>query len=280
MPDNMSKRNFFYKLPPEYRYIARKIYYFPIDFYEKITGKRGKGVPSRGEIFIGSGDFEKQGQHQVELLKKYASLKPDDKVLDVGSGIGRTALALTNYLNTNGKYEGFDVVKKGVDWCNKNISNKFPNFNFKFVPLNNELYNSYSEKAVDFKFPYENEKFQKVYLFSVFTHMKIEDIKNYISEIHRVLEKDGICLATFFIYEKDADLMQFPGFKFPVLKDRYRLIDDKVEEANIAIEKDYLTEIINETGLEVVDYVKGFWSDFGLDRNGIDFQDIAIMRKV
>ncbi|MNT81665.1 hypothetical protein D3C72_2212830 [compost metagenome] len=85
-------------------------------------------------------------------------------------------------------------------------------------------------------------------------------------------------MATFFIYEKNADTSQFPGFKFPVLKDRYRLIDDQVEEANIAIEKDYLSEMIQKSGLEV-DYVKGFWSDFTLDKNDIDFQDIAIMRK-
>lgn len=49
--------------------------------------------------------------------------------MDIGSGIGRTAVPLTKFLNPDARYEGFDVVKKGVKWCNAKIKtvNKIEN---------------------------------------------------------------------------------------------------------------------------------------------------------
>lgn len=276
----MVKRKLFYKLPPRYRFIARKIYYFPIDFYEKISGKRDSLIPPKGDIFIGSGDFKTQGQHQVNLLKKYGLLKATDNVLDVGSGLGRTALALSSYLTPEAKYEGFDVVKKGIDWCNKKLKPKFPNFNFTYVPLSNQLYNTHKDSPTLFEFPYKDKTFDKIFLFSVFTHMKIDEIENYLSEIQRVLKKDAICFATFFIYNQNDKLENFPGLKFPVIRDGYRLLDENLEEANIAIEKKHLLSIVKKYELEQVNFVKGFWSDFSIKNENIDFQDIIILRKL
>ncbi|MBW7675135.1 class I SAM-dependent methyltransferase [Chryseobacterium chendengshani] len=275
----MIKRNLYYKLSPEFRFYARKMYYFPVDIFEKIIGNRDKLTPPKGDIFIGSGDFKKQGESQLHLLKKYIHLQPGDSVLDIGSGIGRTAVPLTKFLNHHGKYEGFDVVKKGVEWCNKNIHKRFPNFNFKYIPLNNSLYNSYQTKSGNFKFPYNDDSFDKAFLFSVFTHMKIEDIQNYLNEIHRVLKDDGWCCATFFTYDKSDNLENFPGFKFPFLREGYRLLDENLEEANIAIENEKLLEMIYASGLEKVDEIKGFWSDFSRKHPDRDFQDIIILQK-
>lgn len=272
------KRNLYYKLSPELRFLARKIYYFPIDLYEKMSGKRDSNSPAKGDIFIGSGDFKKQGEHQLHLLKKYIDIKTNDTILDVGSGIGRTANALTKFLEKDGKYDGFDVVKKGVDWCNKNISKKFPNFHFKYIELNNSLYNSHQEKSENFKFPYPDNSFDKVFLFSVFTHMKIEDIQNYFNEIERVLKTGGKCLATFFTYSNE-DFENLPGLKFPFKKEGYRLLDEKLPEANIAIEDAKLLEIIEKSGLKKTNEVKGFWRDFSKKHEDVNFQDIIILEK-
>lgn len=275
----MFKRNLYYNLSPRYRFIVRKLYYAPIDFFEGITGKRDKNMPKKGDIYTGSGDFKRSGEQHVELLRKYITLKPTDAVLDIGSGIGRTAIALTKFLSKNGRYDGFDVVKKGVDWCVKNISSKFKNFHFKFVALNNDLYNDFDKTAKDFIFPFEDGSFDKAFLFSVFTHMRIDEIRNYVQEIERVLSKDGKCLATFFIYYDGEDLSGFPGFKFPFKKDGYRLLNEKVEGANIAIEYSFLEKMINEAGLELEQHVIGFWRDFSLDRKDRDFQDIIVLKK-
>lgn len=272
-------RKIYYLAPPNFRFVMRKMYYFPIDFMDGITGKRGEGVPKKGDIFIGSGDFVAQGEKQKHYLKKYINLKSSDKVLDIGCGIGRTALALTKTLDKNGSYEGFDAVKKGIDWCNKNLKSKFPNFNFKYVPLRNSLYNKSETDPSTYQFPYAENSFDKAFLFSVFTHMKIEDIQNYLNEIHRVLVPGGQCLATFFTYSEGDQLEQLEGFKFPVKKDGYRLLDEKVVEANIAIEMDTLKKMIAESGLQFEEKIAGYWSDFSKDKTDIDFQDIIILKK-
>lgn len=272
-------RNIYYKLSPKYRFLVRKLYFAPIDVYENITGKRDLNMPKKGDIYTGSGDFKKSGEQHVELLKKFIQLKPTDNVLDIGSGLGRTAIPLTQFLDKDTKYEGFDVVEKGVDWCKKNISSKFSNFNFKFIALNNDLYNDFTETAETFVFPYEDETFDKAYLFSVFTHMRVEEIKNYIQEIERVLVNGGKCFATFFIYKENEDVSKFSSFKFPFKRNGYRLLNEKVEGANIALEYSFLQKMISDAGLELEQHIDGFWKDFNLDRKDRDFQDIIIIRK-
>lgn len=147
-------RKIWYSLSSNQRFFIRRLYYFPKDTWDLISGKRHKYVPPRGYIYTGSPanaqDYLEQGLNQVRLLTEYAGLKPDHRVLDIGSGIGRTAIALTGFLNENGSYEGFDVVKTGVTWCNTRIHRDFPNFNFRYVPLFNDLYNTATLKATDF----------------------------------------------------------------------------------------------------------------------------------
>lgn len=261
--------------------MARKIYFLPTDLVDTIFGRRHKYQPKKGDIFIGSGDFIEQGRHHLNLLKHHVSLHKNDKILDIGSGIGRTAIALTSFLSKNAHYQGFDVVKKGIDWCNNTISKDFPNFQFTYIPLNNDLYNSHTTKAADFKFPYTTGYFDKAFLFSVFTHMSLEDIQNYLNEIHRVLQPKGQCLATFFIYnsEDKEQPSSLKDFNFPFQFDGYRLMDKKVTAANIAIYYKKLQDMAKTAGLRLVSYTEGSWKDHISHKNTNDFQDIVVFQK-
>ncbi|HMP28636.1 MAG TPA: class I SAM-dependent methyltransferase, partial [Saprospiraceae bacterium] len=101
-------------------------------------------------------------------------------ILDIGCGIGRIAIPLTSYLNEEGSYNGFDIVKEGIDWCTKNINHRFSNFTFLHIPLQNELYNlSTKVKSSLLTFPYISDHFDLVIATSVFTHMMPEDVENY-----------------------------------------------------------------------------------------------------
>lgn len=273
-------RRVFYKLSPGLRLMIRKAFFFPIDIWNTITGKRHKYEPLKGDIYIGSGNFIAQGKHHLELLKEHIYLSPNDAVLDVGSGIGRTAVALTQHLNPNGKYEGFDVVEKGVSWCNKKINKDFPNFNFIYVPLKNDLYNNCKEEAQDFKFPYEDNTFNKVFLFSVFTHMTVDDISHYLSEIKRVMKPGGLCLFTCFTYNNlnEAYIAHHDPFSFPYLKDDYRLMNNKVESANIALKDVLLDKLIARAELKKLHIIPGYWAKETQKNPHNDFQDIVIVQ--
>jgi ubiquinone/menaquinone biosynthesis C-methylase UbiE len=270
-------RSYYYKLPPSLRLLGRKIYYFPIDLYDGLTGKRSKNEPKKGDIYVGGSDFIPHGIRQVNALKKYIGLQNTDYVLDVGCGIGRTAVALTEVLD-KGTYDGFDAVEKGINWCNKHIGNKHPNFKFKFTPIYNDLYNTFSQKAEHFTFPYHDAQFDKAFLFSVFTHMQIPEIKRYLSEISRVLKSDGQCLATFFLY--DETKKEFGTMPFPHQYEGYRLMDDKVTAANIAVSIPLLNQMAAEARLKVTTIKGGFWRT-DVEKEGADeFQDIVVFNKI
>lgn len=278
-------RNLWYKLSSNQRFLIRKLYYFPVDLYDRITGKRNKYVPPRGYIYTGSSagakNYLKQGVHQLELLKRYADLLPENKVLDIGSGVGRTAIALKDYLNNNGRYEGFDVVKLGVDWCTSKITKDFPSFKFTYIPLFNDLYNKSTLKAEKFIFPYERNYFDAIFSFSVFTHMQIAEIQNYFREISKVLKKDGLVFSTFFLYDNDNEnfIATREGFSFSVKKEGYRLMNKNVKSGNIAIHKDKLQQMLSKENLEAVNIVDGFWKDEKRNLEKIEYQDILVFKK-
>ncbi|WP_374959430.1 class I SAM-dependent methyltransferase [Gilvibacter sp.] len=274
-------RKLWYSLSAKQRFWVRYLYYLPADLWDRIKGKRNKYVPPRGAIYTGSAagaeKFLASSKHQLELLKSELDLRPDDHVLDIGSGIGRTAISLVEYLSAQARYEGFDVVKSGVDWCNKKIGRDFPNFNFTYVPLFNDLYNNSKAKATDFEFPYKSEEFDKVYSFSVFTHMMVDEIGHYLKEIQRVMKHDGSALSTFFLYdETDEDQIATQGFGFPVKGDGFRLMNSKVTSGNIAIHKEKLNQMMAAAGLEVTRIADGFWKGA---EEAKEYQDIVVFKK-
>lgn len=270
-------RKTFYFLPVSVRYGLRRLLYFPID----LVRKRQPMEPPKGLIFTGRGDFVEQGETFFRRFEKYGGIGKDDAVLDIGSGIGRMAVPFTKYLSEKGSYEGFDIVKKGVDWCRENISAKHPNFNFQWIPLRNELYNlSTDEAASKLKFPYENDRFDFVFLTSVFTHMMPDDLENYAFEIARVTKPGKRCMATFFLLDDQSrDSMKKAGQKnFPHGFGKYALMEPSVKEANVAYEKEYIFDLFEKAGFEVERFFRGFWS--GLDSPDLhEHQDVLLLKK-
>ena len=110
----------------------------------------------------------------------------------MGCGIGRMALPLTGYLSKEAEYVGFDIVPKGIEWCTKNISSKFPNYHFELLDIFNKYYNPNGKlPGSSFAFPYADNYFDFVYATSLFTHLMPEDAVNYLKEAHRVLKPGG-----------------------------------------------------------------------------------------
>jgi SAM-dependent methyltransferase len=271
-----SLRKIYYQLPPAWRFTARRLYYWPYDLYDSLSGQRPPMVPPRGMIYTGSGDFVAQGEKMVTYFKELAGLQPNHKVLDIGSGIGRIAIPLTSYLDAEGAYEGFDVVKRGVDWCQKEISNRFPNFHFQYIDLENDLYKASGADAAQFTFPYEENYFDLTVLISVFTHMLPAEVGNYLKEIKRVLAPGGQCFATFFIVNEETGRGSNTAFTFSHDKGEYLLMDEQVQSANVAFKEDYLNSLITEAGLQKKAFYPGYWS--GRDKSSCkDFQDILIL---
>lgn len=275
------KRRLYYALSPKMRRLARRLYYYPVDLYEGISGKRDEITPPKGKIFIGPGDFKRLGEKLTQDFIRYGGLQNQHRVLDIGCGIGRIAIPLTKFLSKEGSYEGFDIVEDGIDWCSERITPKFPNFKFKHIPLRNDLYNlTTNSQAAQFVFPYDSNQFDFIILTSVFTHMQDKEVENYLKEIARVLKIGGKCFATFFIIDEASReyLGQTDKPFFTHDYGHYLLHDSTVKDANIAFTKSYIDQISSQAGLKISAFHPGWWA--GRDKSAsVDFQDVLIFEK-
>lgn len=252
------------------RKIRRKIQHFMSDTVESLAVNEDEftefNPPKRLRRLVGGEKgFDKIREEFLRYFIDLCGLKPNEKVLDVGCGIGRVACSLTTYLDRQGSYEGFDIVKEAIDWDNKMIASKFPNFHFRLADIYNKNYNPKGKcKPSEYKFPYENESFDFVFLISVFTHMLPQDMENYISEIVRVLKTGGRCLITFFLLNATSMKLikaKLSAFDFQYEFEGYRTVSRRVPECAIAFDEGFIRELYGRYRLSIVEPIRyGAWS--------------------
>lgn len=267
-------------IPDSLKPILKKSYYFSTGFIDKLMG-RDSMIPPRSMIFIGSGDFTKIGEEFKKYFIELANLQPDNRVLDVGCGIGRMAIPLTSYLSPAGEYWGLDIVMNGIEWCQSRISPKFNNFHFQHSDVYNHNYNPKGKiQAQDFRFPFENDFFDFVFLTSVFTHMLPLDVENYLSEISRVLKPGGKCLITFFILNDEAEKLTLSGrstldFKYDL--DGCFTTDRDIPESAIAYTEEAVIRLFTDRELSITRPIHyGSWC---ARENFLTYQDLIIATK-
>ena len=205
-------------------------------------------------------DFVETGRDQLEFFSQLAGLRPSDHFLDIACGVGRIAVPLTNFLDQNGRYEGFDIAGiggPGVAWCKENIESKHPNFKFSLIDLKTSWTPGGSILASEFKFPYADGSFDFAYAGSIFTHLTPDGCSNYLNQIHRVLKNRGRFVATWLIYNRKW--AAFLGDRSKSLDywrndhGSYRTLDDEAPEASIAFDESFVRQLYREAGLNIVE---------------------------
>ena len=240
------------------------------------SGRRPPRVPAQRDVFIGGGDFVSVGEAFFNTQKRHG-LAPNMDVLDAGCGQGRMARPLIGYLES-GSYTGFDIVKKGVEWCVREYSN-LPNFKFIHADVYNLRYNkSGKTPAKDYRFPFDDNSFDRVFLTSVFTHMYAEDIENYLSEIARVLRPSGKALITWFLLDEISRNAIKPIIHFDYDVDAVSKTTTRENpEAAIAFDMDYIKTLYEKVGLKFETHERGNWSRI---ERAFDYQDLVVAVKV
>jgi SAM-dependent methyltransferase len=258
----------------------RKLYRFPIEVVDRCKRRNGM-IPPKSMIFIGDGDFEQTGREFLKLFVELANLRPNDRILDVGCGIGRMAIPLTEYVSAEGEYWGFDIVKKGIAWCRSRISPRFGNFHFLHSDVYNEHYNPKGKvRARDFRFPFGDATFDFVFLTSVFTHMLPPDMENYLGEISRVLKDEGRCLITFFLMNEESKGLVHSGrgtldFKYEM--QGYLTISEGDPEVAVAYREESVVHLLGKHGLRIAGPIHyGSWRG---RESFVTFQDLIIATK-
>jgi SAM-dependent methyltransferase len=209
--------------------------------------------------------YLKMGRHSIGNLQKFAYLRPEHSVLDVGCGFGRVAIQLTKYLKPEARYFGIDVVAEEIDWCKANISTKHPNFRFHHIDAHNKRYNpTGQQRPVDVNIPISRgEQFDLAFLFSVFTHMLPADVQHYLTEINKHLKPGGIIFATFFLINRDSLRYMEAGksqFRFVKEEGGYYAANRTVHEAAVAYDEDSVHAMFGAAGFARDKVVYGNWA--------------------
>ncbi len=82
----------------------------------RLFGDLAPLVPTVEQMFDGPQsleEFKANGEEFLRVYKEICGLQPDEKMLDIGCGIGRKTLPLTQYFNERAVYEGVDITKAG-----------------------------------------------------------------------------------------------------------------------------------------------------------------------
>jgi SAM-dependent methyltransferase len=198
---------------------------------------------------------------RIELTSR--GLRPEHRVLDIGSGIGNLALALKDDLI--GGYDGLEIHPEAVTWCQQTISPRYPSFRFHRANVASSAYNpSGVEPASAYRFPFADRSFDFILLASVFTHMLPDEIVQYLREIRRVLKPDGTCVSSFFLLNDQTRKSVQEGrsfMRFDVVHPSgvYRLHDASVPAAAVAYEESFVETIHRESHLRIREIRRGRW---------------------
>lgn len=243
-----------------------------------IGARLKKYCPSMPILRTKTSSFSQSGRESIELLERSAGLEPDDHILDVGCGPGRVALPLAEYLSDDASYYGIDVSQKCIDWCRDEITTEHRNFHFVHADIYNGRYNPKGTLgAKDYVFPFDNDRFDLIILFSVFTHMLEEDTRHYLQEIRRLLKSSGRCMFTAVVLtlERVARRDRLP------IRYRHRVGDCMVRwawqpERSVAYPLALLERLLSESGFRLRLPIEwGSWD--GMSNQSAFFQDILVL---
>jgi len=219
---------------------------------------RGWKLPSKnlrfgGANFLDDEAFLAAGEADARKLQEWCGLGCESSVLDFGCGTGRLALGILSVFGDLHVYEGVDVSGTAIDWCRRNISSDHPSFRFTHTDVQNARYNP-SGNAVgsNARLPFADRSFDVIHLYSVFSHLRSNDIRLYLGEFHRLLRKTGSVFLTAFVEENVPEEEENPAAYQQKWKGALHCVRYSLP---------FFTQLIAEADLRIVRHVHGTETD-------------------
>src|SRR5262249_6516600 len=118
--------------------------------------------------------------------------------------------------------------------------------------------------ASTYRFPFDDARFDFVFLGSVFTHMLPDDAAHYVREFGRVLAPGGTCAASWFLLNDERRPAAAAGRSFMRFACRdgsglARLHDRERPEAAVALDEAFVLDAYAQAGLRVERIRRGDW---------------------
>jgi SAM-dependent methyltransferase len=193
------------------------------------------------------GEYVRSAIKQVEDLSQFHPLTSSTRLLDFGCGQGRFANGLLLKSSDIGSYCGGDTCAESIAWGKRWLQRYNPNFTFIHLPAYNARYNSSVNARPSL--PFSENSYDVAFLNSVFSHMLVDDVKFYLSQLHKVLGKNGILYATAYVEENVPYVEENPeGY-----------LDDYLGTSRGALhkvryEKSFFLDLFEKAGFTIVSF--------------------------
>jgi cyclopropane fatty-acyl-phospholipid synthase-like methyltransferase len=147
-------------------------------------------MPDWDDIFTEKGKVFTEPHPDMKRISKLFKEKGVRKILDIGSGTGRHLI----FFSKKGfEIHGFDASPKAISIAKEWLTEEDLNVEIKL-------------NRMEEKFPYKDNFFDAIISIQVMHHNLMKDILITVSEIERVLRKDGIIFITFPKLENNEGL--------------------------------------------------------------------------
>ena len=170
-----------------------------------------KNLRPCGSNFQDDEFYLESGKREADKLVENLKLSTESSLLDVGSGPGRLAIGILQRVGEIRRYCGVDVNEDYAQWGWKYTTSRHPNFQFLHIDVENTRYNpDGAQTDMDFAFPFGDEEFDIICLYSVFTHMLTDGVRAYLKEFQRILRSDGNIYLTAFLEQGVPEVEENP----------------------------------------------------------------------
>lgn len=208
-----------------------------------------------GAHFRDDRTFVESGRGDAQKIQAAFGIGASSSILDIGCGVGRLPIGLLAEFGELDDYVGVDVNKSSVEWCKRNIEANHPNVHFTHLDVANARYNKRGQPIGDsFQLPLDSDRFDAIFLYSVFSHMRTEEVRAYLREFRRLLKPGGGVFLTAFVEEDVPDMEVNPADYGPL----------KWSGALhcVRFSRPFFDRMVSEAGLSIVK------SDHGVETDG------------
>lgn len=163
---------------------------------------RGYEIPLDLVLKTGGGPerFDDVVDIHARQMAEFAPVERHSSVLEIGCGIGRDAIPLTEVLTPPGRYIGIDIIEPSIAWCTREITARHPHFRFVHFDVHDDLHNPGGTITTpEVRFPVDHGSVDRAFAHSVFTHMFEDEIVHYLRELRRVLGSGSTAMMSMFL---------------------------------------------------------------------------------
>jgi len=180
-----------------------------------------------------------------EVVFPYLETSTYRSVFDFGCGCGRVARQLMLQREQPDRYLGVDLHRGMIRWCERHLTPYATQFAFMHHDVFDDSFNPGPGKPRVAPLPAGDGEFTLFNAVSVFTHLTEDQVPHYLSEAARVLSRDGLVHASFFLLDK----LTFP-FMQPHTNALY--VSWQHPSAAVVFDRRWVLESARAVGLTVV----------------------------